>query len=543
MSKHNRHHGHRHGSQNRYHTEKIKKIRDIEYNPKFELDDYNIKPVPKFHTSEECLKFIQNFEDVTAKLVDYRIVTDYDELTNVILNGIDDIENSNIQDDKLLDSIRNELPIEYNVILDKIDKKKDVYIPKNSNFKERLLNTLHYLFYHMRSGIYCRIENNKVKQFIVFVNKEYRNNWSQYLTFEGDDGKLVDINKYYEMKRKYYRRENILPIDQWHANAHMFDNEPSPNLFGMHLIASIVDMLDYNCNVNKLKNTSFFINKRDYPQLRADLTEPYAFLFPKKTVLPQEYLDKGFLPIHSYFVSEKFLDIPTVSTDDWEVSTGLIPLSDRPSDKYSNINYDKYKHIKWSQKKSVAFFRGSGTGGADVETNQRFKLAKISYEYNNNSVEPKENSILDGGVVSWNVRDKKVSSDSPVTFTRHKEIGFPRAGFVSMSQQMTYKMIIYIDGHAAAARYLFLMKMKVLILRVESIRPETSELWFFDLLKNGEDHVLIDSNMNNLLETIQYYVDHDDEAKRIAKNAYKKYRTLLSKTNILKYHAYCVNSF
>jgi hypothetical protein len=522
----------------------VKKVRGEVYDPALEINDYNIKPVPKFHTSKECLAFIQNFESTAATIIDYKIVTDYEKLKEVILGSLNNKEHQVYT--TYNDEIKSKLPEEYEPILKAVDSKKSVYIGEgddSNNFEERLLNTLHYLFYHMRSGIYCRIEDNKVKQFIVFVNKDYINNWSKYLTFADDDGNLVDMQTYYKIKRQYYRRENIIAPERWWCNGHMLDNEISINLFGMHLVSSIVDMLYTVTQTNKLKDTSFFINKRDYPQIRADLTEPYEFLFPKKTMIPKEYLNKGFIPIHSYFSSEVFLDIMVPSTDDYDTLTGLIPLSDRPSDKYSNINYDRYKNIKWSEKKPIALFRGSGTGGPDIESNQRFKLAKISFEYNNNSIEPKEGSILDAGVVTWNVRDKKISSSSPVTFVRYKKIGFPLSKFIPMSEQMRAKMILYLDGHAAAARYIFLMRMKVLILKVESMRPETGELWFFKMLQDKVDHVSVKSDMSDLLEKIQWCIDHDEEAKQIAKNAYKKYRTLLNKTNVLNYYAYCINSF
>lgn len=514
------------------------------HDPNLELTEYGIKPVPKFHTSNECLAFIQNFPETAEKLMNYKIVTDYEELTNIILGGIKDIEKSNMQDNELLKSIRDNLPPEYKPILDIIDKKKDIYVPEGSNFKDRLLNTLDYLFYHHRQCIYCRIEDNKVKQFIIFVNKDYVNNWSQYLTFEGENGEIVDMDTYYRIKRKYYRHENIIPEkSRWWAGSFLLDNELGPTLWGQHLITSIVDMLYYTTQTNKLKDKSFFINKRDHPLLRTDLTEAHAFLFPKKTKIPKKYIGKGFLPIHSFFSSEAFADFLTVTTDDWEILSGDVNISEKPIDRYSNINYEKYKNIRWRDKKNVAFFRGSSTQGSSLETNQRLKLAKISYEYNNNSTEPKEGSILNSAIVTYNIRDKKTGPDAPVTFTKREKVGVPLGKFVPMSEQAKYKYILSLSGHSAPARFMYLMKMKVLILKVESLRPETDELWFYPLLKPYEDFIPIKKDLSDLFEKIEWCINHDEECKKIAKNAYKKFRTLLSKTYVLNYHAYCINSF
>lgn len=537
-NKHNKHN--KHNKYNKNIQNNAKKIRGEIFDPALEISEYNIKPVLKFNTANECKQFIQNFESVAARLIDYTIITNYEKLKQVILDGIEDSEdnsedNSDNKDNKNNDSdnIDYNLPKEYESILNIVNKKKNFY-NNGVSLKERVINTLHYLFYHMRSGIYCRIANNKIKQFIIFVNEDYENNWSKYLTFADDDGNIVSIDTYYQIKRNYYRRENIIEPSKWWCNGHMFDNEPSPNLFGMHLVSSITDMLYYLSQSNKLKNRSFFINKRDYPQLRVDGTEPYDFLFPTKTKLSEKYIKTGFVPIHSYFSSEVFADILIPSTDDWDTLTGLITLADRPSDRYSEINYNKYKNIKWADKKNTAFFRGSGTGGPDIASNQRFQLAKLSNEYNNLK-------DLDAGVVTWNVRDKKISSDKPVTFVRYKKIGFELAKFVPMSEQMKMKYIIYVDGHCAAARYMYIMKMKVVILKVESLRPETGELWFFPLLENMVDHISIKADMSDLIEKIHWCQQNDDECKKIAKTAYRKCKTLLTKENVLNYYAYVIN--
>jgi len=505
--------------------------------------DYSMKYVPKFHSGDEALEFIKKNPEAAHKIMNYRIVTDYEELEKAVLSGITDFDNSNIQDEELLKSIRESSPFEYGQMFDIIDRKKEVYMPKGSIFKDRLINTLRYLYYHMKMSIYCRVEDNKIKQFIVFVNVNYKNNWSKYLTFEGENGEIVSMEKYYQNKRRYYRKENVIKPENWWANAHVIDNEPSVNIWGPHLLSSICDLLYYATQTNKLKNTSFFINKRDYPMLRKDLSEPYSFLHPKGTQIPKEYIGKGFVPIHSYFSSEAFLDIVSVTTDDWDTLTGMVTLAEKPIDRYSNINYEKYKNIKWEDKINRAYFRGSNTQGVDENSNQRTKLAKISYKYNNNSVEPKENSILDAGIVTYNIRDKKINFDSPVTFTRKNKIGVPLAKFVPMAQGMKNKYLISCPGHSQAARFLYLMKMKVLILKIESIRPETDELWFFPLLKPYEDFVPVKADLSDLFEQINWCINNDDKAKNIAKNAYKKYRTLLAKTNVLKYYAYCINSF
>ena len=95
--------------------------------------------------------------------------------------------------------------------------------------KHSTINTLKYLFFHMRCGIFVMIRNNSVAIFCPFVNKDYRNNWAEVdpegigLRLESQDGK---ISSYYAEKENHYRRENVLQdISEWWANGNIICNE------------------------------------------------------------------------------------------------------------------------------------------------------------------------------------------------------------------------------------------------------------------------------------------------------------------------------
>ena len=84
------------------------------------------------------------------------------------------------------------------------------------------LNTLRYLFYHMKCGIYVMIRNNQVVIFSPFVNKHYTNNWGSALAVDSVDGTL---ESYYATKRESYRPEEIIDRSQWWANGNIICNE------------------------------------------------------------------------------------------------------------------------------------------------------------------------------------------------------------------------------------------------------------------------------------------------------------------------------
>jgi hypothetical protein len=50
--------------------------------------------------------------------------------------------------------------------------------------EDSTLNTLRYLFFHMRCGIFVLIRANALAMFVPFVNKDYTNTWSASLTVE-----------------------------------------------------------------------------------------------------------------------------------------------------------------------------------------------------------------------------------------------------------------------------------------------------------------------------------------------------------------------
>ena len=86
------------------------------------------------------------------------------------------------------------------------------------------MNTLKYLFFHMKCGIFVMFRNGKLRVFCPFVNKHYRNRWGDAIRIEGDDS----LEKYYTMKGNCGagRQEDIDPDRfAWWANGNIICNE------------------------------------------------------------------------------------------------------------------------------------------------------------------------------------------------------------------------------------------------------------------------------------------------------------------------------
>lgn len=290
----------------------------------------------------------------------------------------------------------------------------------------------------------------------------------------------------------------------------------------------------------------------------------------------------------SFYVSKRFADIPFPCSEDWEAATGLVfPQSFRHThcdkcpcrnflhcendwecfcdvgangrkrhgiegarDLFTASNFRKF-YKPWEDKINTAFFRGSATGGGTtIETNQRLHLAHLSNKWKE---DPRmngtaEHSFVDGNtadrelvpllnaeVTTWNLRDKKIAGN-PMTFLHTEDFIFDagRQHFIPIYEQSRFKYILYVEGHCAANRYAFLMRLGSVILKVES-RCVADEMWYYPILEPFQDHVPIKADLSDLAEKIQWCRDNDDHCRQIAARANELYDQFVSKEAIHDY--------
>lgn len=169
------------------------------------------------------------------------------------------------------------------------------------------MNTLKYMFFHMKCGIYVMIRDNRVVIFCPFVNKDYRNSWNGSLKLKSRDGSL---ESYSSEKQLYSRQqESYLPdMDTWWANGNIICNayrsdENDNQYWGDHFLLQLKDMFAEACNARVIPDCDFFINKRDYPQLKFNgmiaggiPVEPYGFVFDRDDRDPSQDL-----PLNRHF--------------------------------------------------------------------------------------------------------------------------------------------------------------------------------------------------------------------------------------------------
>lgn len=257
----------------------------------------------------------------------------------------------------------------------------------NNITPESTRNTLEYMFYHLRSGIFVMIRNNAIVIFAPFVNKHYTNNWGDKFKITSHT-KVIDKDAYakayydHKVARQGFVKDNYIPkVSEWWANGNIIDNQHTTadelnsgeksQWLGDQFLMQLRDMIADTCKNRKVPDCEFFINRRDFPNFKfhettsddkdatADvgakrkratsevdasiaagaettpvpgfMVEPYGFLFDvddknRSTDIRIENARKTYTPICSFYSSAdtRFSDILIPPTEDWESATGMV---------------------------------------------------------------------------------------------------------------------------------------------------------------------------------------------------------------------------
>lgn len=418
---------------------------------------------------------------------------------------------------------------------------------------EATRNTWEYLYRTMRCGIFVRISGGKVVLFVPFVNPEYRNDWADSLQFEGGSFEAYCAGKAPLLTFP----EEVLPDrSRWWCNGNILCNVCPRDLWGDAYLPQLRDMLDVTCDLHDVPDVEFFVNKRDFPQLRKDLTSPYAFMYPpadRPHALPAADVHPVFAPVMSFYGSAAFADVLIPTAEDWEVATGdVFPPYGLESRTRGALR--AAAGVPWAERKPVMLFRGGATGGGvDPLTNLRLAVAALD------GLEG-----FDVGVVKWNVRDKKLADEVCVRHVKPDRLPFGLKPYMGLEEQGRYKYHLYIDGHCAANRLGTMMTLGALIVRVTPppLTPEEPHHQFPDneggqswllrhlrpfdwrgasaddatrVVTDDQDH--IPCSVYDLPALLPWLRAHDDVCLALARNAARKAARLLTVDAITAYWA------
>jgi hypothetical protein len=211
-----------------------------------------------------------------------------------------------------------------------------------------------------------------------------------------------------------------------------------------------------------------------------------------------------------------------------------------PRDLFTEANFRKFERGWDENRVATAFFRGTATGGGtSADNNQRLKVAQLSHQWKNDLEKGGKEPFLDAAIVGWNLRDKKIAN-APMSFLRAKNFDFTagKHHFTPIYEQSKYKYLVYVDGHCAACRYGFMMRLGSVIIKVAP-RQVADTMWYFPLLKPYVDHVPVKADLSDLEEKIRWCRENDDKCRKIGENAKAFFDKYVSKPAVLDYIEMC----
>ena len=364
--------------------------------------------------------------------------------------------------------------------------------------EQALTNTLDYLFKKLHHSFYmlCIMDNNSVfyKVEMTTPAPSFINAIQTIHIPSLEKNRLIT-----DAQKKYIKKElkNPARILQCIFKKQYKPISKETQFVEENLYANIVKNM-------KLPNGVFILNLTDAIILKANGREP----FPMVT---------GDLPLNEFNFTEH---IPILS------SSGENNYLDIPIPNYDDIDFAKKTahsqfNTTWSDKKNKAIFRGGPGGcGYTAETNQRLKLITF------------KNDLLDVGLTTPNKTiDSKSIKFDPINGIGMLNTKIKSAKFVTIQEQSNYKYIIHVDGNINAYRLLTTMRTGSLILRVKS--EYTS--WFDHLIEPNVHYILINADLSNLEERLQWCIQNDKKCETIAKNSLSFSTTMLDETIIKKY--------
>lgn len=392
-----------------------------------------------------------------------------------------------------------------------------------------VINTFRYIFHKFKKGIFVKIVNNKLDVFLPFSKANFTNEWHNNIHIDTSKySSLTDFIHHINIAegRHYFNPNSINQnTDEWYANNCLVRYEEPINE-GDTNIGNLKNMLEELCKNRKLPDIEFFINRRDFPILTRNSTEPYYNLWNTKNKPLVSHKYEKYCPIFSMSKTEYYSDILMPTYEDW---ARVQSFENKWFPKSCNKTYKETFNIPWSKKIPTAVFRGSTTGcGVTIDTNTRLKIAYLSSTQN---IPNGEQPMLDAGITSWNFRPRKLEDSKYLQTIDKTKLPFDLLPPLTPKQQSNYKYIINIDGHVAAFRLSLELNMGSVILWA---RTEWN-MWYTNFLIPYKHYVPIKTDLSDLFTQIKWCREHDKECIDITNEANTFYATYLQKKGIFDY--------
>jgi hypothetical protein len=337
--------------------------------------------------------------------------------------------------------------------------------PGKKYTKDDVMRTYKYMFEHIRLGVFIMIKESKLEYFIPFQNIYYKNDWDiNNFSFRVKGGRNVSGQR---GKEQYERNRNDINNDfsEWSANDCVLGTwrgnkeGADGNEVGDQGWNEMRDMIETVCKNGNVRNSVFFFNRRDFPIVTSNRSEPYKHIYGDKGLSEKYISSKGyFVPIVGYCNHDGYDDILVPNYADWRLANSRKFFPSSCSDSSNDAELLIKNRKEWKKKEEGIVFRGSATGcGIDAKTNKRIAAAELAYRVGykvtlNDGTEIPLNVKLTG----CNFRDKVYGrSGEKALVGRYDSKDCSKVSDkkkMNTEQQMNYKYVLHIDGHVAAYR-------------------------------------------------------------------------------------------
>ena len=390
-------------------------------------------------------------------------------------------------------------------------------------------NTFLYLFEKFKKGIFIKIKDNKLAVFLPFSKHNYTNEWGNRMIPPPPYTDMIAFLTYASKLQGYTVTPHQINkfTNKWYSNNCLIRPE-FPIGENDRGVSNLKDMLLTLCAEREVPDIELFFNRRDFPLLKRDDTEPYEHIFDSDKYPLTSHIYNKYCPILSMVTTDKHVDIPFPTMEDWARA------SHQEDKKLFAPDFRTYedmgKTTPWEDKRPTAVFRGSSTGcGVTVHTNPRLKVAHMSHK--DRGLVENGIALLDAGITKWNCRPRKIAKNPHLQVIDPSRIGFPLVSFLTPQEQTQYKYVINVDGHVSAFRLSLELSMGSVVLLQES----KYRVWFRKYLKEYVHYVPIKEDLSDLYDKIRWCRTNDAECQKIVKNARLFYDTFLTKKGILDY--------
>ena len=420
-----------------------------------------------------------------------------------------------------------------------------------------VLNTFRYIFNKFKKGIFVKIMDNELKVFLPFSKNKFINEWSKniqinpsYINNISDFLRNNDMyrNSPQNIKLLFAFLEHVQRLGGYKFNPgsvqsstkHWYSNNclvryENPIHEGDSNVGAVKNMLEELCQNRTVPDIEFFINRRDFPILTKDQTEPYNHLWNSENTPLVSHKYEKYSPILSMSnIPDKYADIVIPTHEDWI----RVQNCGTPRKWFEDcVNYKYNFDVPFNDKKPTAVFRGGTTGcGTTIDNNPRLKLAYLSWLWKKNLSEG-EIPLLDAKITKWNIRPRKMMNNPYLQTIDKYSLEFydnedPKIHFLNPEQQSAqYKYVVNVEGHVSAFRLSLELNYGSVVLLVKS----KWKIWYSDLLEEYVHYVPVEKDLSNLKEQIQWCRDNNDKCEQIVINAREFYNKYLGKNSILDY--------